>query len=146
MLFGQDYNSLVKVFTETATWRFSQHISPFPLPHEGHYLCTVAAKGSPNVVKPVRLGKRWGRTIIVNRQLQIANAFEELLSDLSPGLHRVIRHNYDKYGYDLSKKINNTKASNITYILMKPLEWIFLICLYLFVVEPEKKIKKQYSL
>ncbi len=145
MLFGQDYNSLVKVFTETATLRFSQHVSPFPLPHEGHYLCTVAAKESPKVVKPVRLGKRGGRIIIVNRQLQIANAFEELLSDFAPNLHRFIRYNYDKYGYDLSKKINNTRASNITYILMKPLEWVFLICLYLCVVEPEKKIKKQYG-
>ncbi len=37
-------------------------------------------------------------------------------------------------------------STRLTYILMKPLEWFFLICLYLFVNEPEKKIARQYSL
>ncbi|HSD09123.1 DUF6688 domain-containing protein [Flavobacterium sp.] len=144
ILFGQDSNSLIKVFTDTATWRFSQHIHPPFLDHKGHYLCTVAVSGNPKIVKPLRLGKRHGKTIIVNRQLLIANAFEEMVENLSPRLHRVIRHNYDKYGYNLSKKINTEQMSNLTYILMKPLEWIFLICLYLFCEKPEERINKQY--
>ena len=77
MLFGQDYNSLIKVFTDTTTWTFSQKTHPPILDHTGHYLCTVAAKGNPNLVKPLYLGKRHSRPIIVNRQLQIANLFEE---------------------------------------------------------------------
>lgn len=146
ILFGQDYNSLVKVFTHTATWGFSQKIPPPPLPHQGHYLCTVAAHGNPKVVKPLRLGKRAGQTIIVNRQLLIANAFEELISDFSPKIHKILRKNYDKYGLDISQKINTKTASNITYLLMKPLEWFFLICLYLFCTNPENKIQKQYTI
>lgn len=145
ILFGQDVNSLVKVFTDTTTWTFSQKMHPPILTHEGHYLCTVAAKGNPNVVKPIRLGSRHGNTIIVNRQLQIANAFEELLSDYVPSIHRFIRKNYDKYGYNLSLKINSSKGSNITYVIMKPLEWFFLVCLYLFCQKPEQKIRKQYA-
>lgn len=145
ILFGQDSNSLVKVFTETTTWTFSQQMHPPILDHRGHYLCTVAAKGDPSVVKPLRLGKRHGNTIIVNRQLLIANAFEEILSDLSPTLHRYIRQVYDRYGYNISTKINSVSGANITYILMKPLEYIFLFFLYMLYVNPEQKIAKQYT-
>jgi hypothetical protein len=146
ILFGQDPNSLIKVFTETTTWRFSQQMHPPVLDHKGHYLCTVAASGDPKIVKPLRLGKRHGNTIIVNRQLLVANAFEEMVQNFSPGLHRLIRSNYDRYGYNLSLKINNEQMSNLTYILMKPLEWMFLICLYLCCEKPEEMINKQYQL
>lgn len=144
MLFGDDYDAVSKALTETTTWGFSQHDHPPHLPHQGHYLCTVAACGSPQLVKPLRWGIRGKQHIIVNRQLQIANAFEELIADLSPTLHRFIRKNYDRYGYDLSKKIKSRWASNLTYILMKPLEWGFLLCLYTFCLRPEEKIRRQY--
>ncbi|MCC9063805.1 DUF6688 domain-containing protein [Flavobacterium piscisymbiosum] len=145
ILFGQDSNSLIKVFTETTTWRFSQQMHPPILDHKGHYLCTVAASGDPEIVKPLRFGKRNGNTIIVNRQLLIANAFEEMIQDFSPKLHRFIRGNYDKYGYNLSLKINTNRMSNLTYLLMKPLEWVFLLCLYLFCEKPEERIGRQYK-
>lgn len=144
-LFGQETDSIIKVFTDTTTWTFSQKTHPPILDHKGHYLCTVAAKGHPKIVKPVRLGKRHGNEIIVNRQLQIANAFEEMIQGFSPKMHHLIRTNYDNYGYNLSKKINSEIGANITYIVMKPLEWFFLICLYSFCNTPEKKINKQYT-
>lgn len=81
----------------------------------------------------------------MNRQLQIANAFEEMISDFSPQMHRFIRRTYDRYGYNLSLKINTPQRSNLTYFLMKPLEWLFLFCLYLGCQNPEAKIKKQYA-
>ncbi|MGI4752029.1 MAG: DUF6688 domain-containing protein [Janthinobacterium lividum] len=149
ILFGQETTSIVKVFTETATWRFSQHSFPHPIPavpsSGGHYLCTVAVAGDPKLVKPLRFGKRHGKIIVVNRQLLIANAFEELLQDFSPKLHFIIRKNYDKYGLDISKKINSIFWSNTVYLLMKPLEWFFLIILYLFCTKPEDKINAQYT-
>ncbi|GGX34105.1 DUF6688 domain-containing protein [Aquimarina muelleri] len=144
-LFGQETDSIIKVFTDTTTWTFSQKSHPPILDHKGHYLCTVAAKGNPKIVKPVRLGKRHGKNIIVNRQLQIANAFEEMIQDFSPKMHHLIRTNYDNYGYNLSKNINTEIGSNITYFVMKPLEWFFLICLYSFCNTPEQKITKQYK-
>lgn len=146
LLLGQDRDSLVKVFTETTTWRFSKQSHPPVLDHRGHYLCTAAVSGNPKIVKPIRLGVRAGRTIIVNRQLLIANAFEEMVQEFSPGLHKFIRRNYDAYGYNLSRKINNEIMSNLTYLLMKPLEWFFLICLYLFCRKPEQRISRQYPL
>lgn len=146
VLFGQNYNSVVKVFTETSTWTLSQKTHPPFLDHKGHYLCTIAVCGTPEVVKPLRLGKRHGHEIVVNRQLLIANAFEELIQENTPRLHKIIRNIYDKYGYPLSQKITLPENSNLVYRLMKPLEYIFLLALYLCCNKPEEKINKQYCI
>lgn len=145
ILFGQEFNSLTKVFTETTTWYFSEKTHPPYLDHRGHYLCTVAVCGNPKIVKPLRIGHRHGEEIVVNRQLLIANAFEEVITKMSPRFHRFIRSNYDKYGYPLSKIITSENRSNFTYILMKPLEWIFLVVIYLTCEKPEKLINEQYK-
>ena len=145
MLFGQYPDSLVKVFTDTTTWTLSQKSHPPFLDHQGHYLCTVAACGSPKIVKPQRIGLRHGHPIIVNRQLSIANAFENIIETKFPKTHRIIRRNYDNYGYPLSKKITTRFGANLTYILMKPLEWFFLVFIYVFSMKPEELIKKQYG-
>jgi hypothetical protein len=147
MLFGQTPDSAVKAFTDTSGWTFSQRISPPDIPPEPieHYLCTVAAFGHPKLVKPLRYGKRYGHKIYVNRQLMVANAFEELIAEKCPKFHRFIRKLYDKCGYPLSKHIKNKAASDITYLLMKPLEWFFVIVLYSFDVKPENRICRQYK-
>ena len=144
MLFGQYPDSMIKVFTDTTTWTLSQKSHPPFLDHQGHYLCTVAACGSPRIVKPQRIGSRHGHPIIVNRQLSVANAFESILETQSPKIHRFIRRNYDKYGYPLSKKITGRFGSNLTYLIMKPLEWLFLLVIYLFSTKPEELISRQY--
>jgi hypothetical protein len=145
VLFGQESDSMLKVFRETTTWGYSQMTHPPYLDHQGHYLCTVAACGNPSIVKPIRIGNRHGNEIIVNRQLMIANAYEEMLSDYSPKFHRFVRKVYDNYGYGFSKNINTVKKSNVVYLLMKPVEWLFLLNLYLLCNRPEQKINKQYS-
>lgn len=146
ILFGQDYNSLTKVFTDTTTWVFSEKTHPPYLDYHGHYLCTVAVCGDPKLVKPVRLGLRHGNEIVVNRQLLIANAFEDVITQKSPRFHKVIRKNYDKFGYPISKLINTKAKSNFIYVVMKPLEWLFLISLYLSTEQPEKLINEQYKI
>ena len=79
MLFGQQPDSMIKAWTNTADWAFSQKIPPQNLIIDEHYLCTVAAGGHENVVKPQRMGVRHGHPVVVNRQLCIANAFEQVL-------------------------------------------------------------------
>jgi hypothetical protein len=146
MLFGQEADALSKAFTDTSDYYFSQKSHPPYLDHKGHYLCTVAVCGSPWIVKPLRLGRRHGREIVVNRQLLVANAFEELIQTGSPRLHKFIRGAYDQYGYPLSKHITSPARSNVIYLIMKPLEYFFVVILYLFVEKPEQKISQQYSL
>lgn len=144
LLFGQQPDSIVKQFTETAEWTLSQKIPPPRLEYDGHYLCTVAACGDEKVVKPIRAGKRHGRLIVVNRQLLVANAFEDLIAEKTPRLHKVIRKTYDKIGLPVSKYINTKARSNIVYFVMKPLEWLFLLVLYAFDTNPENRIHRQY--
>lgn len=143
-LFGQYPDSMIKVFTDTTTWTLSQKSHPPFLDHQGHYLCTVASCGSPTIVKPQKIGSRHGNPIIVNRQLSVANAFENLIEIKFPKTHRFIRKNYDKYGYPLSKKITSRFGANLTYLLMKPLEWFFLVFIYFFSLKPEELINNQY--
>ena len=145
ILFGQEADAFQKAFTETTTWHFSEKDHPMYLDHNGHYLCTAAACGHTEVVKPIRWGSRHGKHIIVNRQLMVANAFEQVLEEKIPGIHRFVRHCYDRYGFPLSKHIVTPFRSDVVYLLMKPLEWMFVIVLYLAVLHPEKKIAKQYE-
>ena len=144
ILFGQGADGAIKAFTDTADWTFSQQIPPPPLEYEGHYLCTVAAGGHKKVVKPLRFGKRHGAVIIVNRQLCVANAFEDLIHERTPKFHKKVRNFYDTHGYPLSNIITTPLRADIVYILMKPLDWIFLLTLYMFDTDPEKRISQQY--
>lgn len=146
MLFGQGAGGVVKAFTMTADWNFSTQVPPPPLEYDGHYLCTVAAGGHRKIVKPIRFGMRRGDRIVVNRQLCIANAFEELIQEKSPRFHRRVRHFYDSHGYPVSRLITAPWKADVVYFLMKPLEWLFLMFLYLLDVELEERIARQYPI
>ena len=144
IIFGQRPDEAIRAFLETSDWALSTKISPPDITYDAHYLCTVSLRGHKEIVKPLRIGIRHGEKIIVNRQLCIANAFEDYIKEKLPKTHRFIRYIYDKYGYPLSKHINTKLQADITYILMKPLEWIFIIFLYTFDIKPENRIKTQY--
>lgn len=143
-LFGQKPDSFIRVFTDTSDWMLSQKISPPPIKEDGHYLCTVSLRGHRKLVKPIRYGIRGGEKIVVNRQLCVANAFEQLLEERTPRFHRAVRRFYDTYGYPISRWIKNPWSADVVYLLMKPLEWIFVITLYLFDEKPENRIAGQY--
>ncbi len=148
ILFGQQPSDVLKAFTQTHNMGFSElneyceHIDC-----GGHYLCTIAAKGHPIIVKPVRTGRRSGELIICNRQLLASNAFEELVQTKFPSLHRLIRRNYDRVGESVKKHYHlfqNKYISDFIYLLMKPAEWFFIFVLYSFELNPEDKIASQY--
>ncbi len=144
VLLGQRPDALIATWTETADWNLSQMIPPPNVIVDEHYLCTVAAGGHEKIVKPLRMGERHGHRVVVNRQLEIANAFELVLEWKTPRLHRVIRRFYDKYGFPLARCIRTKTACDVVYILMKPLEWIFVTVLYLTLAHPENVIAVQY--
>ncbi len=144
VLLGQRPDALIATWTETADWNLSQMIPPPNVIVDEHYLCTVAAGGHEKIVKPLRMGERHGHRVVVNRQLEIANAFELVLEWKTPRLHRVIRRFYDKYGFPLARCIRTKTACDVVYILMKPLEWIFVTVLYLTLAPPENVIAVQY--
>lgn len=110
-----------------------------------HYLCTVAARGHGWLVKPERVGRRRGTPIVVNRQLAIANAFEDLLHERWPRFGRFARRVYDRLGLPVSRCIQSRWASDAVYLAMKPFEWGFAIFLLLFDRgRPEARIERMY--
>ena len=119
--------------------------APQNVMYDEHYLCTVAAGGHEKVVKPIRLGRRHGHEVIVNRQLCIANAFEQVLEERTPSFHRALRHFYDTYGFPVARLIHSKYTADAVYFIMKPLEWIFLCVLYLTDAHPENRIAVQYT-
>ena len=143
-LFGQMPDVMIKAWTETAGWRLSQQTAPPNLPTDGHYLCTVAARGHCRIVKPLRMGERHGHLVVVNRQLCIANAFEQIIEEKMPLCHKWIRRFYDTYGFPIAKLIRRKGMADIVYFMMKPLEWLFLIVIYLCDTQPENRIAVQY--
>ena len=143
-LFGQAPDAMIKAFTETANYTFSTKIPPQNLTYDEHYLCTVAAGGHKKIVKPIRMGKRHGHDVVVNRQLLIANAFEQVLEEKTPRFHRALRDFYDKYGFPVARLIKTKTIADLIWFLMKPLELVFLIVIYLVDAHPEDRIASQY--
>ncbi|MCU0425717.1 MAG: hypothetical protein MUF71_08850 [Candidatus Kapabacteria bacterium] len=148
LLFGQKPDSLVRAFTDTYKHGFSQlDYLCEGVNCPGHFLCSVAAGGHAGLVKPLRTGNRWGTEIVCNRQLLVANAFEEILQERLPRFHAVVRRNYNKVGRGLHKHygvFGNPFVADIIYVLMKPAEWCFTAILYLVDRNPESRIERQY--
>jgi hypothetical protein len=148
LLFGQKPDSMIRAFTDT----YKQGLSQLDYQCEGvvcggHFLCTIAARGHAPLVRPVRPGIRGGKKIVCNRQLLVSNAFEELLEKKWPSLHRPVRRLYNRIGRQIHRHygwFDNKWVSDTVYILMKPLEWFFLLLLYTFDSRPENRIAQQY--
>lgn len=149
MLFHQKPDALIKAFTETYKHGFSEwdHHCENVL-CGGHFLCSVAASGHGFIVKPIRYGVRNGGIIVCNRQLLIANAFEDWLYVKFPSLHKIIRNNYNRIGKAIHKYyflFENKFICDVIYVLMKPAEFIFILILYTFDKRPENRISVQYT-
>jgi hypothetical protein len=148
LIFGQKPDSIISAFTETYKHGLSQLDYMCDNVNCGdHFLCSVAANGHMTIVKPIRLGLRNKKSIMCNRQLLIANAFEELIEQKMPLLHKFIRNQYNKVGHFIHKYyriFNNKLFADIIYALMKPLELFFLLILYSFDKKPENRIARQY--
>lgn len=146
MIFGQQPDAVIRAFTETYRHGFSNY-NCVNVHCGGHYLCSVAANGHPNIVQPQRIGFRGGHPIICNRQLLLSNAFEEKIQEQFPQLHSHIRKQYNKVGdvvhqyyYLFEKKW----VSDLVYFAMKPAEWMFWLYLYTTDYHPENRIAVQY--
>jgi hypothetical protein len=134
----------VLALTQTCTHTFST-MSVHVIQRDCHYLCTVAARGHTWLVQPERMGVRNGTPIVVNRQLALANAFEDLLHQRWPRFGRMCRRIYDRVGLPISRYITSPWMSDLVYLAMKPAEWLFYAVLLLLDQDnPEKRIDRMY--
>jgi len=144
LLFDQKPDDLIKGFTESSDGIFSRGERNHYPQYTPEYICTIAAFGTPALVKPLYSGMRNGQIIKVNRQLQVCNAFEELLSERFPLVQKYLRKKYDGLQISIEKWKSVTLVSNLLYLLIKPMEWIFLLTIYFVDPEPERRIYRQY--
>jgi hypothetical protein len=143
LLFGRA-NAAITVVTRTCGHVFSS-IPVEIIPKDCHYLCTVAARGHVWLVKPERLGRRRGVPIVVNRQLALANAFEDLLHERWPRFGRLARQAYDRVGLPVSRYLRRPLLADAVYLAMKPAEWAFYaVLLLLDRGDPEARIDRMY--
>lgn len=133
----------VDTFLHTCGYPLSQLATPPP--KDCHYLCTIAAQGSPGLVRPLRWGMRRGRPIVVNRQLALANAFEDLLHERWPAFGRLARRVYDALAFPISQHLTRRWMANALYVAMKPAELVFAVALLLFDPrDPEERVDRMY--
>lgn len=140
---NQRSSPLVKAFTEAHEGLFANGACE-NCPPVSDYLCTIAAQGYPGIVKPLRMGVRLGKPLVVNRQLLVSNAFEEWLFVNFRLIHKPIRKVYDALNIPVNKWCKYKLFATSLYFLWKPLEWMGLVFIYLFVKDPENMINRQY--
>jgi hypothetical protein len=149
LVFGQRPDSWIRAFTDTyhlglSQWDYMCDNVKCP---EGHFLCTVGANGHSRLVRPLRWGIRNNQRIKCTRQLLVSNAFEQWMQEKYPALHRILRKNYNRVGKIVHRYYGCFRlkiVSDLIYLLMKPLEWVFLLVLYSVEVCPENRIHAQY--
>lgn len=110
------------------------------------YLVTIAGHGNEKLVKPIFIGYRNGHRIKVNRQLQICNAFEQLMEEKIPRIHAPLRKGYDAMQIPIEKWKHRRWLANLLFLLFIPLEKVFLLVLYLLEKNPELRISRQYRI
>jgi hypothetical protein len=108
------------------------------------YIATAAAKGHPRFVRSQPIMLDGGKQMMVNSQLQRLKFAELALQAVTPRLHKVIRGVYDVVGKFLAQKIQNPFLADISYILLKPIEWISFRLLIWPIPEAKQIASKMY--
>ena len=98
-------------------------------PPDDCYVASTAARGHRKVVKSTRLTLADGRTMLVNRQLQILKYGEIALWTFAPQVHQTLRASYDSVGPHLAKRLACPLLADLAYFSLKPLEWTTVIVL-----------------
>jgi hypothetical protein len=123
-----------------AAWRFAveQAVATYATlpttPPSNCYIATAAARGHSRFVGSF-VTNASGTGNVVNAQLQFLKCGELAIKVLWPGLHRLIRRQYDRWGPTCASLINHPVAADVAYTVLKPMEW--LVWLALRVLSPQ---------
>jgi hypothetical protein len=90
------------------------------------FVVTAANQGHQEIVGPFVLTTHRGQARIANRQLVRLWAFEQLWQKQSPRSHGWFRRSYNRTGPTLARQINSPWRADVTYLALKPLEWLAL--------------------
>lgn len=111
-----------------AAWRYDilkmyEMYAELPLVPPNCYIATAAANGHPKFVGSWKVNLASGKSMQVNRQLQIFKFAELALMVVAPNGHNVLRKTYDSIGKPLARTIRRPLLADTAYLLLKPFEW-----------------------
>jgi hypothetical protein len=115
-----------------------------PTPPPDCYIATAAACGHPQFVHSRTIKRVDGKSMQVNRQLQLLKCAELALLAIYPRLHKSLRGIYDVLGKLLVRRIQNPFVADVAYLLLKPWEWLANSVLKIIVPEIDSISKKIY--
>jgi hypothetical protein len=114
-----------------------------PVPPPDCYIATAAAHGHSTFVGSRTVQLASGKSMQVNRQLQIFKCAELALLAVAPRAHKPLRKAYDVVGKSLARNIQNPFLADFAYLLLKPTEWLAVSVLKM--VVPEIKSTSIYN-
>ncbi len=95
------------------------------------YVVTASAYGYPWLVRPTLRLDHEGRRILESAQLVRLREFERLWGIKSPDTHRQFRRLYNVVGPLMAKCIQRPFLASVSYLALKPLEWLVMVLLKL---------------
>jgi hypothetical protein len=134
-----------------AAWRFdilkmfALYAALPPQPPPDCYIATAAANGHPRFVRSRSVRRVDGKSMRVNKQLQILKCAELVLMAIYPQVHKLLRNIYDVVGKSLARKIQNPFMADMAYLLLKPCEWLAGMILKLVIPEIDLIASKMYK-
>ena len=105
------------------------------------FIVTAAAQGHPRLVGSRDLGQAFP----VNRQLQRLKAAELVLAVTLPRTHRRLRRLYNRVGPRVARGIHTAWLADVSYLLLKPLEWSMWLLVRGIAGVPKRTIEKVYD-
>ena len=134
-----------------AAWRFDilmmyeLYAALPPQPPPDCYIATAAARGHPQFVRAWTVQRADGKSMQVNKQLQLLKSAEIALLAILPSWHKRLRKVYDKLGKPLARKIRNPFLADIAFLLLKPWEWLARAALQIIVPEIDSVSREIYT-
>lgn len=99
------------------------------------YIATAAANGHPHFVGSKTIQLASGKSMRVNRQLQVLKCAELALMAVAPLAHKLLRKTYDTIGKLLARMIRHPLMADASFVLLKPFEWVSVLLLSCLVSE-----------
>lgn len=114
-----------------ASWKIAIDImmieyAKLPTTSPNCYVSSAAANGHPCLVGAFHLEAE--ELVVINPQMQRLKFLEFVLAASLPSLHQRIRRGYNRVGPSLARLCQtNQWFSDLTFVALKPLEWIALL-------------------
>jgi len=133
-----------------AAWRFAvreahEIYASLPTTPPDCYVATAAARGHSCVVRTWPITTRSGDSFRVNSQMQGLKCAELALMASTPRVHRLCRRAYDTVGPPLATSLHHPLLADLAYLLLKPVEWAALACLYALLPNARDHISRTYQ-